>query len=64
MTGIHYITDEEGRRVSVVIDLNEHGDLWEDFHDRMVMESRRSEPRETLTEVKRKLQKKPKSKRH
>jgi hypothetical protein len=64
MTGIHYIIDEKGKRVSVVIDLHEHGDVWEDFHDRMLVETRRSEPRETLAEVKQKLAAKRKPKRH
>jgi hypothetical protein len=43
MTGIHFITDEKGNRVAVQIDLREHGDLWEDFWDGLVSESRREE---------------------
>ena len=62
MTGIQYITDEKGKRVSVVIDLQEHGDLWEDFYDRMLIDERHSEPRESLAEIKQKLLKKQKTK--
>jgi hypothetical protein len=35
--------DESGERVAVVIDLKEWGDLWEDFFDVLVSESRKEE---------------------
>ncbi|MCX6593087.1 MAG: hypothetical protein NTZ56_16340 [Acidobacteria bacterium] len=43
MTGIQYVTDEEGRKVGVLIDLKKHGDVWEDFWDGLVSETRRKE---------------------
>lgn len=43
MTGLQYITDEEGRRVAVQIDLRQHAALWEEFEDVLVSESRRNE---------------------
>ena len=43
MTGIHFLTDEEGRRVAVQIDLRKHKSLWEDFYDGLVSEERRKE---------------------
>jgi hypothetical protein len=43
MTGIHYLTDEEGRRVAVQIDLREHAELWEEFEDVLVSQSRLNE---------------------
>ena len=43
MTGIQYLTDEEGRKVAVQIDLKKHGAIWEDFWDGLVSESRRKE---------------------
>ena len=43
MTGIQYVTDEEGRKVAVQIDLKKHGAIWEDFHDGLVAESRHKE---------------------
>jgi len=43
MTGIQYLTDEEGRMVAVQIDLREHAELWEEFEDLLVSESRRNE---------------------
>jgi hypothetical protein len=43
MTGINYVTDENGRKIAVQIDLKKHGALWEDFWDGLVAESRRKE---------------------
>ena len=41
MTGIQYVTDAQGRKVGVLIDLRKHGAMWEDFWDGLVAESRR-----------------------
>jgi hypothetical protein len=38
-----------------VIDLREHGALWEDFYDTWLAHERADEPRETLRSVKAKL---------
>ena len=43
MMGIQFVTDEKGRRVGVLIDLKKHGDVWEDFSDSLISESRRKE---------------------
>ena len=43
MTGIQYLTDEEGRKVAVQIDLKKHGAIWRVFWDGLVSESRRKE---------------------
>jgi hypothetical protein len=43
MTGIQFVTDEEGHKVGVLIDLKKHGAIWEDFWDGYVSESRRKE---------------------
>jgi len=43
MTGIQYVTDEQGRKVGVLIDLKKHRAIWEDFWDGFVSESRRKE---------------------
>lgn len=55
MKGIDFVVDEAGERKAVVIDLDEHGELWEDFYDALVAKEREHEPRETLAEVKEKL---------
>ena len=45
MNGIQFLTDEKGRKVSVVIDLKKHGAALEDFWDGLISESRRRERR-------------------
>jgi hypothetical protein len=55
MTGIQYVTDEEGRKIAVQIDLRQHAELWEEFADTLVAESRRSEADVPLDRVKAKL---------
>jgi len=57
MKGVQYVVDDAGQRTAVVIDLRKHAELWEDFYDRAVAESRRDEPRESLESVKAKLEK-------
>ena len=42
--GLQYIVDESGERVAAVINLKEWGELWEDFFDVLVSESRKNEP--------------------
>ena len=55
MEGIDYVTDARGRRKAVQIDLEKHGDLWEDFHDAMVAQARQGEPRESFGSVRERL---------
>ena len=52
MTGIHYVTDEQGRKVAVQIDLETHGELWEDIQDVLVSRSREDEESVPFDEVK------------
>jgi len=60
MRGINFVTNDEGERVAVQIDLKKHGDVWEDFFDVLVAKKRRKEPRESLASVKALLKKKGK----
>ncbi len=57
MRGIQYITDDRGKKSAVVIDLEKHGELWEDFYDSLMARKRASEPRESLESVKQRLRK-------
>ena len=41
MTGIRFLTDEDGRKVAVRINLKTHGELWEDFYHALIAEERR-----------------------
>ena len=56
MKGIQFVIDDKGEKTAVQIDLNQHGDLWEDFYDNLIAKSRAKEPRESLKSVKRRLQ--------
>jgi len=43
MEGIHFVTNEKGKKVAVQIDLERYGTLWEDIHDQLVASSRAHE---------------------
>ena len=55
MQGIHYVTDDKGHKVAVQIDLDQHGELWEDFLDALTADERRDEPRESFDSVEQRL---------
>ncbi len=43
MKGIQYLIDEQGKQTSVLIDLEQWGELWQDFYDVMVAQERATE---------------------
>lgn len=43
--GFRFLVDEKGDKTAVLIDLNKHRRLWEDFYDLMMIEARRNDPR-------------------
>ena len=57
MKGIHYLTDNKDRKIAVQIDLRKYGDLWEDFCDVLIAESRKDEESVEWEVVKDKLKK-------
>ena len=56
MSGISFLVDERGHKRAAVIDLGRHGEVWEDFYDTLIAKSRAAEPRESLGQVRRRLQ--------
>jgi hypothetical protein len=56
MKGIKFVVDENGERSAVLIDLKENAELWEDFYDSYVAQERIGEPRESIEEVRQRLQ--------
>ena len=53
MSGIQYVTDEEGRKVSVQINLDEkYGAVLEDLWEGLISESRRKEKGAPLEKIK------------
>jgi hypothetical protein len=55
MSGITFMVDERGRKTAAVIDLRKHEQLWEDFYDTLLAQSRAREPRESLAAVRQRL---------
>ena len=55
MKGVQFVVDDHGEKKAVLIDLQEHKELWEDFFDAALAAERVAEPRESLEEVKGKL---------
>lgn len=55
MKGIDFLTNKQGQKTAVLIDLKRHGRLWEDFYDSIVARERAREPRESLDAVKDRL---------
>lgn len=55
IVGIHYVTDEQGRRVAVQIDLRQHRQVWEDFYDGLIAGSRRKQKSIPVTVVRTRL---------
>jgi hypothetical protein len=53
--GVEFVVDDDGQKKAVLIDLKKHGDVWEDFYDVLKVKERKSEPRESLKEVKKKV---------
>ena len=43
MKGVQFVIDDSGKKKAVLIDLEEWGELWEDFYDLMIAESRKHE---------------------
>jgi len=43
MKGINFVVNEKGDKKAVLIDLEEWGDLWEDFFDILVSHNRKDE---------------------
>lgn len=57
MEGIHFVTNEKGQKVAVLIDLQKYGELWEDIYDSLTARLRADEPRETMVSVEKRLRK-------
>ena len=44
MKGMQFLINEVGEKTAAQIDLDQWGDLWEDFYDGMISHSRADEP--------------------
>ena len=57
MEGINFVTDENDNKIAVQIDLNKYGEMWEDFFDVIVAESRKDDEEVSWEELKKELKK-------
>ncbi len=55
MEGIRFVTDENGEKIAVQLDLDRYGDIWEDLYDQILVERRRNEKRESFLAVEKRL---------
>jgi hypothetical protein len=55
MEGIHFVTDENGEKIAVQLDLDRYGDIWEDIYDQILVEKRKAEKRESFEAVEKRL---------
>ena len=46
--GVQFVTDTEGRKTAVLLDLKEWGELWEDIYDNAIADERAGEPTTSL----------------
>jgi hypothetical protein len=53
--GIQFVVDETGRQTTVLIDLERHGELWEDIYDALLLSQRMDDPLETIESVEARL---------
>lgn len=51
MEGISYLLDDKSQKIAVQIDLKKHGEIWEDFYDSLIAESRKDEEKIPLENV-------------
>jgi PHD/YefM family antitoxin component YafN of YafNO toxin-antitoxin module len=56
MKGIEFVVDDKGKKKAVLIDLSEWGELWEDFYDVIISESRKNEPRVSWEELEKEIE--------
>jgi len=57
MKGIHFLTDSDNNKVAVQIDLQVHGELWQDFYDLLLVEAAKDEESDSLESYLEKLEK-------
>ena len=55
MKGVSYLVDDAGEKTAVILDLKRCRRIWEYIYDRLLIESRRGEARESLQQVEKRL---------
>jgi len=55
LKGVQFVSDMEGKKTAVLIDLRRCGSIWEDFYDVLMAETRKDELRVPWEDVKKRL---------
>jgi hypothetical protein len=55
MKGVQFVVDDEGKKKAVLIDLQVHGRIWEDFYVGLIAEQRLNDPVEPLEVVRKRI---------
>ena len=55
LKGVQFVSDIDGKRTAVLIDLKRCGPIWEDFYDVLIAEVRKDELRVPWEDVKKRL---------
>ncbi len=53
--GVQFVTDSDGQKVAVLLDLQEWGEVWEDIYDNMIADERAGEPTVSLADFEEQL---------
>jgi len=61
MKGVNFLVDDAGNKTAVILDLRKHRRIWEDVYDRLLIESRRNEPRLSIKQVGKRLSRRAKA---
>jgi len=56
MDGVQFLINEKGEKTAVLLDLEQWGDLWEDFYDLLVSQSRAQEENVSWDDLKAELE--------
>ncbi|PZV06569.1 MAG: hypothetical protein DCF21_22590 [Leptolyngbya sp.] len=56
MDGVQFLINEKGEKTAVLLDLEQWGDLWEDFYDILVTRSRAQEETVSWDDLKAELE--------
>lgn len=49
---VQFLIDKQGKKIAVLLDLEEHGEIWEDIYDSLIAKERAFEQTVSLAEVK------------
>ena len=55
MEGILFLSDDENNKKFVQIDLDKYGEMWSEFYDVLIAESRKNDETIPIEEVKRRF---------